>query len=113
MKLSTPIPVALFCIACGGVGSASAVGAIGDGGPIVTTAPMPLLSVTAPAFASGSIGIFSGPDKAKDLSTSGWTTDTIPAWIAYDISAAPVSQRQQALFAIYAIHCPEYVNHPP
>jgi hypothetical protein len=114
MKLSMPITVALFCLACaGGVGSAPAVGTIVDGGPSAVTAPMPLLSLAAPAFASGSLGIFSGPDKAKDLSTTGWTTDTMPAWIAYDISAAPVGQRQQALFAIYAIHCPDYVNNTP
>jgi hypothetical protein len=110
MRPRMPIAAALLFAACAGAGPSSS---LGEGGPITTTPPMPLLSLTAPAFASGSIGVFNGPDKAKDLSTTGWTSDKTPAWIAYDISGAPLNQRQQALFAIYALHCPDYFNSAP
>lgn len=66
MRPRVPIDAALLFAACAGAGPSSS---LGEGGPITTTAPMPLLSLTAPAFASGSIGAFTGPDKAKVLST--------------------------------------------
>lgn len=73
--------------------------------------PMPLISRGAPAFAS------SGDPKAAndDKPDSSWSTDKMPAWLAYDVSAAPAAQRGQALISWYAIHAGCYIdtNQPP
>jgi hypothetical protein len=73
--------------------------------------PMPLISRGAPAFASG------GDPKAAndDKPDSSWSTDKMPAWLAYDVSAAPPAQRGQVLISWYAIHAGCYVdtNQPP
>jgi hypothetical protein len=45
-----------------------------------------------------------------DNPASGWDSGALPAWIAYDLSAAPASQRQHALVSWYAIHAPCYVD---
>lgn len=64
--------------------------------------PMPVISHGVPAYASGSAPWIS-PSVANDgIESSMWVSDTVPAWIAYDLSGVPVAQRQQALVAWYA-----------
>jgi hypothetical protein len=94
----------------------SAAGAAG-GGP--TTRPgvmpeaMPLLSADAPAFASSSHASGSA-DAAKDrLPNSRWVATSLPAWLAYDLSAVPDDQRQQVLIAWYGGLANGFINPEP
>lgn len=94
--------------------SGSASGSTGSGGSPscegFPVAPMPLLSRGAPAYAS------SGGDPSQsndDNPASEWSSSSVPAWIAYDLSGAPASQRQKVLVAWYAIHSGCYVSDSP
>jgi hypothetical protein len=89
-----------------------------DGPPengMVTTIAMPEISVGAPAFASGSNNSsFTGPDKANDNDPmTSWVPDKLPAWIAYDLSGAPASERQSILLVWNALHAAGYLNASP
>ena len=71
---------------------------------------MPVISHDAPAFASGSSS-GSLPSAANDgNATSMWVSNSAPAWIAYDLSSVPVSQRQQVLVTWFAPRAPGYHN---
>jgi len=75
-----------------------------DGG-FGSTHAMRLISRDAPAFAStGQRGNpYEGPELARDGDGyTGWVAHTIPAWLAYDLSKAPASDRQHNLVAWFA-----------
>jgi hypothetical protein len=65
-----------------------------------------LISKGAPAFASD--GDPTGANAEQPASA--WYTSNLPAWIAYDISKAPATERQHALVSWYAIHAPCYID---
>jgi acyl-CoA thioesterase I len=102
----------------GGAGMSGTTGATAGGGAAgASTAndacwkqlpipPMPLISRGAPAFASGGDPKLANDDKPD----SSWSTDKMPAWIAYDVSATPAAQRGQALISWYAIHAGCYID---
>jgi hypothetical protein len=72
---------------------------------------MPLLSKTAPVFASTGPAAFNGPDKGSDWDyKTSWGPTKLPAWIGYDLSAVPSSQRQSVLVVWNAPHAPGYIN---
>ncbi len=69
----------------------------------------PLISRNVPAFASGSAQ-FREPKLSNDDDPSeAWAPDKLPCWLAYDLSSAPASQRQQVLAVWYAIHAGGYI----
>lgn len=94
--------------ACGGASHSSSDAGTGSGADAgVTTAPMPRISGGVPAFASSG----AQPGNANDDNpASAWESTSIPAWLAYDLSAVPQAQRQQALVAWYAPHTLDYIN---
>jgi hypothetical protein len=70
--------------------------------PSLPVNPMKRISVDKPAYASGSAGVWDGPALANDTSCyKGWSSDKIPAWIAYDLSSVPLAQRQKILVVWY------------
>jgi hypothetical protein len=87
------------------------------GGP--TTPPglepkaMPLISGDAPAFAS-STEANGKPDAAKDRKPdTRWSSTSLPAWLAYDLSGVPEEQRQQVLIAWYGGLAADFINTTP
>jgi len=82
-----------------------------DAGAAPSSIAMPWISHGAPAFASSSAGYQSTPDKANDGDPlTSWTPSALPAWIAYDLSGVPSSERQGALVVWNALHAGGYVN---
>lgn len=75
-------------------------------GSTLPVAPMPLISKGAPVFAS--TGDATGAN--TNPPASAWTSSSIPAWVAYDLSAAPIDERQNVLVSWYAIHAPCYID---
>jgi hypothetical protein len=81
-------------------------------GSAIPTVVMPRISAGVPAFASG--GPSTDPSNADDNSmTTSWAPPTLPAWIAYDLSGAPVAQRQSTLVVWNAEHAADYINATP
>lgn len=71
---------------------------------------MPLISRGAPTFASDG----GDPSASNDDSPSTqWSSSSLPAWLAYDLSAAPVAERGQVLVSWYAIHAGCYIDEAP
>jgi len=85
-----------------------------DGGPqngSVPTIAMPRISGGVPAFSSGDLNASSGPSKANDDDPmTSWIPDKVPAWIAYDLSAVPIAERQGALVVWNAPATGNYLN---
>jgi hypothetical protein len=139
MKRETLLLVTLVGCSSAGGGSQGPAGAddAGDaGGPIGTDAQgadapssdasgvpdgtgptsivMPHISFGVPAFASSSAGYQSVASAADDDDPlTAWSPSSLPAWIAYDLSAAPASERQSALVLWNALHSGSYVNATP
>ncbi|MEO6995265.1 MAG: hypothetical protein ABI273_16785, partial [Lacunisphaera sp.] len=64
--------------------------------------PMPVISFNQPVYTSGTATNVM-PTAANDANpASMWVSNSIPAWIAYDLSSVPVNQRQQVFIAWYA-----------
>ncbi|HEY4105418.1 MAG TPA: hypothetical protein VGM44_16080, partial [Polyangiaceae bacterium] len=60
---------------------------------------MPIISHGVPAFASN-VALASAATDANDTNpASSWTSASIPASLAYDLSGVPAEQRQQVLIA--------------
>ena len=80
---------------------------------LATVTPMPVISHDTPVFAFGTASgnLTSAANDTSNATT--WGASTIPAWIAYDLSAAPVSNRQQVLVAWYAPMAVDYINGSP
>jgi hypothetical protein len=75
----------------------------------VATIVMPRISGGAPAFASSGV-----PSRANDDDpTTSWGPDKLPAWIAYDLSGAPVAERQSILVVWNALHAVDYITASP
>jgi len=103
----------------GNAGSAVVVGndggAVGPDGSTGTcasgTVAMPLLSKSAPVFASTGPAVYNGPDKGSDWDyKTSWGPTKMPAWLAYDLSAVPTNQRDQVLVVWNAPHASGYIN---
>jgi len=101
----------------GGTPSAGANGGGSSSAGAPTTPPgstpvaMPLISANAPAFASSNSAMAGA---AKDRKPDGrWTSTEIPAWLAYDLSAAPAAARNRVLVAWYAGAAVGFINNPP
>jgi hypothetical protein len=80
----------------------------------ITNAPsiaMPHISAGVPAFDSSSANYQTVAASANDGDPlTSWSPSSLPAWIAYDVSGAPASQRQTALVVWNALHSGAYVN---
>src|SRR5215831_15919273 len=88
-----------------GGGGSGGGGSDGGGPPTIPAPPMPLISRGVPAFSSGNANTSTGPEKAEGRDPSqAWASDTLPAWLAYDLSAVPAAQRQRVLVAWYCNH---------
>jgi len=103
----------------GGTGSGGASSGGGSAGsglvtpPGSTPSPMPVISHGVPAFASNSDS-GSPPSNANDvMPDTSWASTKLPAWLAYDLSAVPVAQRQEVLIAWYDASPADYINSPP
>jgi lysophospholipase L1-like esterase len=74
-------------------------------------APMPRITDGVPSFASSG----ANPAAAHDGNPmSNWYTDgPLPAWLAYDVSALPIDQRQRVLVSFNNHGLPSYYNDPP
>jgi hypothetical protein len=74
---------------------------------------MPIISHGVPAFASN-VAIASAATDANDGNpASSWTSASIPASLAYDLSGVPADQRQQVLIAWYAPQSQDFINMVP
>jgi hypothetical protein len=92
-------------------------GALVDGGTggtsdaaFTTSRVMPLISRGVPVHSSNGSGASSAND--ADPATS-WSSGTLPAWLAYDLSSVPLGERQSALVSFYATHAPCYIDTSP
>ncbi len=84
----------------GGQASGATTGQAGsNGGNAGTPAagPMQLISRGAPAFASTGMAANANDDKPNIA----WSSEALPAWLAYDVSQVPMAQRQKLLLAWY------------
>lgn len=99
-----------------GAGDTSSAGASGAGlttPPGSTPTAMPIISHGVPAFASTSDNN-AGPSNANDGNpATGWMSTALPAWLAYDLSSVPSSQRQEVLIAWYDSSAADYINATP
>jgi hypothetical protein len=94
----------------GTAGSAGAGGTESDVEP--ETIATPNLSVDAPVFSNATSS--HGPEQAQDFNPStAWGPEALPAWIAYDLSAASAEQREKVLVVWSARHAPGYVEPTP
>jgi hypothetical protein len=80
---------------------------IGINVTVAAPAALPLISRSVPCFASSDY-----PASANDNSYSTSWRATIPGWIAYDLSAAPVSQRGQVVLVWYNTDTYDYDQLP-
>ena len=82
-------------------------------GSATTVSAMPLISRGVPVFASGTAQFVSVTAANDDNHQSMWVSDSVPAWLAYDLSGVPVGQRQQVLVAWYASWAAGYIYSAP
>jgi hypothetical protein len=100
----------------GGSGSAAA-GASGNDG--LTTPPgsmptsMPIISHGVPAFASTSANNAAASNANDGKPATSWQSTALPAWLAYDLSSVPATQRQEVLIAWYDAAALDYINATP
>ena len=101
----------------GGAGGSTTLGQTAGAGGVNATAgqaagggasPMQLISRDVPAFAS------TGPaNDANDARPdSAWSSQALPAWLAYDVSEVPAAQRKQVLLAWYCFWADYLVTQP-
>jgi hypothetical protein len=87
----------------------------GTGGPGQAFAPdpiiaaMPLISQGAPAFAADGSSAAAAND---GMPNTAYESATLPASVAYDLSAVPAAQRQKVLIAWYAPKIEDYIDNP-
>lgn len=80
----------------------------GAGGNASAAGPMQLISRDVPTFASSGMA-----KNANDAQPNiAWSSDALPAWLAYDVSAVPQEQRQQVLLAWYCYWADYLVDIP-
>lgn len=69
---------------------------------------MQLISRDVPAFASSGVA-----KNANDAQPNvAWSSDTLPAWLAYDVSQVPAANRQRVLLAWYCYWADYLVSEP-
>src|SRR3954468_820836 len=66
----------------------------------VPPAPMPLISRGVPAYSSSDSGRPASNANDNDYGTY-WRSSGVPAWLAYDLSGIPATQRGNVLLAWY------------
>lgn len=94
----------------GQAGAPGGAGGSGDAGGSGTSAsgPMQLISRDLPAFASSGMA-----QNANDAQPNiAWSSEAVPAWLAYDVSTVPITQRQQVLLAWYCYWADYLVTTP-
>ena len=91
--------------AAGAAGGNASAGQTAGGG---SAAPMQLISRDVPAFASS--GTAKSADDARP--DSAWTSEALPAWLAYDVSGVPAAQRKRVLLAWYCFWADYLVAQP-
>ena len=87
--------------------SADATGTQTDGAIVPSSGPMQLISANVPAYASS--GAASAPMANDNMTSQGccgseasnWSSTTLPAWLAYDLSATPANMRTSLVIAWY------------
>jgi lysophospholipase L1-like esterase len=94
----------------GSAGAANQAGNASNGGGSAgaTTAPMALISRGVPAFASSGMAVNANDDKPNIA----WSSEALPAWLAYDVSQVPAGQRKQVLLAWYCYWADYLVTTP-
>jgi len=71
---------------------------------------MPIVSFNAKAFSSSNHDSSTPASNANGMNpAAAWVSAALPAWVAYDLSAVPVGQRQKSLAAWYGLHVPDYI----
>ena len=109
MKTWQPTPklftaLLVISIACSML-AACATDQVGSGGTPVRRqitragAPWPVISLNAPAFASN--GYYPASDADDDSYDTAWRSQGTPAWLSYDLSRVPVSERGKVLVVWY------------
>lgn len=92
-------------------GTVSAGGHVNGGagaGGTTPSGPMQLISRDVPAFASSGMA-----KNANDAQPNiAWSSEALPAWLAYDVSTVPDTQRQQVLLAWYCYWADYLVTTP-
>ncbi|HXK17195.1 MAG TPA: SGNH/GDSL hydrolase family protein [Polyangiaceae bacterium] len=111
-------PANSLAVANGAGGGNTTAGATGTAGGNTTAgqagasggraSPMQLISRDVPAFAS--TGTAKNANDARP--DSAWSSEALPAWLAYDVSGVPAAQRQQLLLAWYCFWADYLVMQP-
>jgi hypothetical protein len=97
--------ILLTALGCSGTDNMQRPGEdLGGFSTSLPTPPMPLVSRGAPAVSSDGSDAKAAND---DNYASAWSPKSLPAFLAYDLSAAPV---HQALVSWYAIHAGCYID---
>ena len=78
------------------------------GGAATGVGPMQLISRGVPAFASSGMAM----NAADEQPNIAWSSEALPAWLAYDVSQVPAEQRQQVLLAWYCYWADYLVTTP-
>ncbi|HYJ09052.1 MAG TPA: SGNH/GDSL hydrolase family protein, partial [Polyangiaceae bacterium] len=93
----------------GGAGGAGEATNIGQGGGGAGSTPaMKLISRGVPAFASSGVA-----ESANDSQPNiAWSSESLPAWLAYDVSSVAALDRQQVLLAWYCYFADYLVAEP-
>jgi lysophospholipase L1-like esterase len=94
----------------GTAGTASQAGNASNGGETAggATGPMALISRGVPAFASSGMAVNANDDKPNIA----WSSEALPAWLAYDVSQVPAGRRKQVLLAWYCYWADYLVTTP-
>lgn len=94
----------------GGTGDAMTGDADASGPDAIPTIAMAHISDGVPAFASSSANYQTVAGSANDDNPlTSWSPSALPAWIAYDLSSVPASERQSNLVVWNALHSGSYV----
>ena len=80
----------------------------GAAGGAAAAGPMKLISGGLPAFASSGMAQ-NANDEQPNIA---WSSESLPAWLAYDLSSVPASERQQVLLAQYCYWADYLVTEP-
>jgi lysophospholipase L1-like esterase len=92
----------------GTAGQAASSGGGGSSAAGASSGPMQLISRDVPAFASSGMA-----KNANDAQPNiAWSSEALPAWLAYDVSSVPAAQRKQVLLAWYCYWADYLVDAP-
>jgi acyl-CoA thioesterase I len=91
----------------GAGGAAGKADGAGQGGAGSAEA-MKLISRGVPAFASSGVAESANDDQPNIA----WSSESLPAWLAYDVSSVPAADREQVLLAWYCYFADYLVAEP-